>query len=358
MSLKPHTLVILTPGFPANEADTNCLPAQQQFIKALRRSLPALKIIVLALKYPFAASHYEWYGSQVIAFGIRKGFYQKMRWLRVWRMLRKIQKENNVMGMLSFWCTECALIGTYFGRMYSIRHLSWVLGQDARKSNVCVKLMRPRSQELIALSDFLANEFYTNHGVRPQHIIPNGIDTALFRETAPVRDIDLLGAGSLIPLKQYPLFIETAGALVRHFPALSATLCGKGPEEALLKKQIVSLHLEQHVTLTGEMPHPEMLRLMQRTKIFLHPSAYEGFSGACLEALCAGAHVISFHNPMTRHTPHWHIVSSKEEMMQKAKQLLNDPRLDHEPEVVYSIEETARSVMRLFGYYRHLTNKK
>ena len=54
---------------------------------------------------------------------------------------------------------------------------------------------------------------------------------------------------------------------------------------------------------------------MQRTKIFLHTSSYEGFSGACLEALYAGAHVISFCEPMKQKIDHWHIVKDEKEML-------------------------------------------
>jgi len=40
--------------------------------------------------------------------------------------------------------------------------------------------------------------------------------------------------------------------------------------------------------------HPELLEWMQRGKVFLHPSSYEGFGIVCIEALCSGAEVISF----------------------------------------------------------------
>ena len=47
-----NTLIILSPGFAANEEDTTCLPPQQVFVKALNRNFPSLQIIILAFQYP------------------------------------------------------------------------------------------------------------------------------------------------------------------------------------------------------------------------------------------------------------------------------------------------------------------
>lgn len=350
--MSPHqkTLIILTPGFPANESDTTCLPAQQQFVKAVQRHFPAIQMIILTLKYPFTFSNYYWHNIRVISFGIQKGFYRQFAWMQVWKALKQIKKKHDVLGLLCFWCTESALIGNWFGRIYHLPHYNWILGQDAKRNNFCIKWMRPKSDELIALSDFLANEFYKNHGVKPAHIIPNGIDTALFEEYAGARNIDVLGAGYLAPLKQYDMFIDIIKELSCYFPVLKAMICGKGEEEQRLLSKIKDLQVCEQVSLTGELPHSEVVRLMQQTKIFLHPSSYEGFSAACLEALYAGAHVISFCKPMNKEISHWHIVHNQEEMWQKAIKLLKDPQLDQKPVIAYSLDETVKSVMKLFDH--------
>ncbi len=349
MIVSNHTLVILTPGFPESEEDTTCLPAQQAFIKALNHTFPSIRLIILSFQYPSTPSDYHWHGNPVISFGITGGFYRKLQWMYIWERLRQIKKENNILGLLSFWCTECALIGKYFGRLYGIKHYCWVCGQDARKENKLVRFIRPKSHELIAMSDSLAKEFYKNHGIQPHCIIPNGIDTIQFKEPSTGRDIDILGAGSLIALKQYQVFLDIVSALSFHFPQLKAMICGKGAEEPRLQAQITTLNIPHVVSLAGERSHPEIIRLMQRTRVFLHPSSYEGFSTACIEALYAGAQVISFCSPMAQTLRHWHIVNNKEEMLQKAAELLRDPQLDHERVMAYSMEDSARSMMKLFG---------
>ena len=69
MSRTNRTLIILTPGFPENEADTVCLPLQQAFIKALKETDPGLDIIVLSFHYPYVKKKYNWFDIRVIAFG-------------------------------------------------------------------------------------------------------------------------------------------------------------------------------------------------------------------------------------------------------------------------------------------------
>src|SRR3954466_15045107 len=146
MDTKGKTLVILTPGFPANEADSSCLPSQQIFVKALKRKFPALTVVILAFQYPFVYATYNWNGNRVVSFNGRNrgAVYKLITWARVWQRLLQLRKQNNVLGILSFWCNEAALIGTYFGWLYRIKHYCWILGQDAKKDNKLVKFIRPK----------------------------------------------------------------------------------------------------------------------------------------------------------------------------------------------------------------------
>jgi hypothetical protein len=40
MTIDPPVLVILSPGFAANEADTTCLTSQQNLVKSLNKIYP------------------------------------------------------------------------------------------------------------------------------------------------------------------------------------------------------------------------------------------------------------------------------------------------------------------------------
>jgi glycosyltransferase involved in cell wall biosynthesis len=345
-----ETLVLLSPGFPENEADTTCLPAHQVFVRALQKNFPELNIIVIAFQYPYISHTYTWNNITVISLnGIRKGKLQRLLlWLKAWRLLKNLRKKYTIKGLLSFWINECALVGKYFGRVYRIKHYAWITGQDAKKGNPYIKLMHPRETEIFAMSDFLAKQLFNNYQIKCPIVIPNGIDTELFSKAKKQRTIDILAAGSLIPLKQYDVFIDVIKLVYDELPQVNVMLCGKGPEEPKLMDLIRQAGLIKSILLTGEKKHTEVLELMQQCKIFLHTSNYEGFSTVCLEALYAGAHVISFFRPMDRDIEHWHIVQTKEEMATKTLQLLLNRLTPYTPVLAYSMDDIATRVLQLF----------
>ena len=352
MESRRKTLIILSPGFPENEADTACLPAQQELVKSINALYGKLNLIILSFQYPFVTNPYSWNGNRIIPFnGRSKGKIYRLRiWIRVWQMLKKLNRECEVTGILSFWCTECAFLGKYFGKKYAIKHFIWILGQDARKKNNFVSWIKPAPENLLAMSPFLAGEFYENHYIKPAHIIPNGVSVSSFPPPDSNKDVDLLGVGSLIPLKQYDGFIRIVKKLNASLPNISAVICGKGPEENYLKRMILDSDLQKNISLPGERPHDEVLRWMSRSRVLLHLSYYEGFSTVCLEALYAGAHVISFCDPKAGFIPHWHIVKNEEEMEALAYRIIHDQNTDYSPVLKYTMDGSAKKLMELFHY--------
>ncbi|HYE53298.1 MAG TPA: glycosyltransferase, partial [Chitinophagaceae bacterium] len=166
------------------------------------------------------------------------------------------------------------------------------------------------------------------------------------------RNIDVLGAGSLIPLKQYDVFIRIIGRLSKKYPAITAVICGKGPELVALQELVKHLGLENNVRLAGEISNPGVLRLMQQCRVFLHTSCYEGFGMVCLEALYAGAHVVSFVKPMHTGIGHWHIVNNEAEMENKMLELLSG-HLTHTPVLAFSMKDTVHQIAALYPQSAH-----
>jgi len=352
MTNKPDTLIILTPGFPENEADSTCIPPQQIFVKALKENNPQLNIIVLTFHYPFFSARYQWNRVDVISFGgERKGrLYRKVMGVRVWAKLKKINKEYHIVGLLSFWLGKCAFVGNWFAEKYHLKHYCWILGQDAKTGNKYVRRISPKGKSLIALSDFIANEFYKNYGILPQHIIPVGIDTSLFAKVISEKDIDIIGAGSFIPLKQYHVFVEVIKLLKKDFPDIKTCICGDGPEMMHLRTMIDLMDLEDNIKLLGRQQHTKVLALMQKSRVFLHPSNYEGFGAVCLEALYAGAQVVSFVKPMNAAIENWHIVEDKASMVQILKTILQNQDFKYQSILPYSIHDNAKATIKLFDY--------
>jgi glycosyltransferase involved in cell wall biosynthesis len=350
METKQTTLVILSPGFPKNEADSTCLPAVQNFVAALNVQFPLVKIIVLAFDYPYISTSYQWHGNTVTAFnGLKKRKLRKIfKWLSIWRKLNELKRKNNIIGLLSFWCGDCAYVGSRYAKRNRLKHYCWLMGQDAGKENSYAGRIKTSPHELIAISDFIQTTFEKNHKIQPQHVIPIGIDGDKFPKEEATRDIDILGAGSLIPLKQFDVFLDIVTGIKKEFADVNVIIAGDGPQKRKLLSLITALGLQKNVSLAGEFPYHEVLALMQRTKILLHPSSYEGFSGVCLEALYAGAHVISFCKPMNENTDHWHIVKDKEEMEEKALEILQNPGTAYTSKNPFPIDYTAKKIVKLF----------
>jgi glycosyltransferase involved in cell wall biosynthesis len=349
---KPDTLVILSPGFPENEADSTCIAAQQVFVKNLKQNYPDLDIIVLAFEYPFKKSVYQWNGITVIASGgkNRGNFFRLFNWARIRIKLRQLNRQHRIIGVLSFWLGDCALIGSRFAKRNNLKHYCWILGQDAKARNKYFKRVRPQADSLIALSDFIAAEFERNYCITPAHTVPPGVDPSMFGKPALVRDIDILAAGSLIKLKQYHILVNMVSTLSKMYPRINVIVCGNGPELDSLNKMIRSLGLESNVKLFGEVPHSSVLKMMARARIFIHPSAYEGFGMVCLEALYAGARVVSFVKPMQVQIPNWHFAGSEDDMLAIVRNLLEETEPEHISVSPYLVKDSNAAIMKLFGY--------
>lgn len=352
MSDKRKTLVILTPGFAKDESDTTCLPMQQSLIKNLNKSFPGVSIIVLALHYPYFKRTYQWFGNTVTSFDGRNrgGLFKLFFWRKLNAELKRIHQERGIDGILSFWYLECAFVANRAARKNGIRHYCWSWGQDARKNNKYASLKFLKDNELVAFSDFLQKEFEKNYGTRPANVITPGIDKKDFLMSAMEKDIDIIAAGSLIPLKQYDIFINVVSEIRKSIPGIKAVLIGDGPERKKLHDRVDALNLASNITLTGELSRPEVLQWMQRSKVFLHTSSYEGFGIVCIEALCAGAKAISFVKPMNREIENWHIVKNKEEMIGKTLEILKTPSIEYKSVIPYTIEETVQQIARLYSF--------
>lgn len=340
--------MVLTPGFPSGEQDSTCLPAQQEFVLSLRRKAPGMKIIIIAFQYPFREETYNWYGVEVIAFNgrNRSRLHRILLWRRVRKKMNALCHQYSILGVISFWYGECCLLGSRFARKHSLLHYCWILGQDARAGNPYVSWTGAPAGELVAMSDFLSDEFHSNYAIRPGNVITNGIGVETKAE--PVhRDIDVLGTGSLIPLKQYHLFVESIREAKNYYPKIKSVICGKGPEKKRLQEMIAEAGLEENIHLTDEVDHDEVINLMHRSRLLLHPSLYEGFSTVCLEALASGAHVLSFCKPMRHSITHWHIVNSFEQMKDELVSILQNPLIEHKPIVPFTMDDVADKWMKL-----------
>lgn len=351
MSKGKQTFVILTPGFPKDESDTTCLPFLQTFILELKKQFSQLDPVILALEYPLIRHEYLWNDTRVFSYnGWKKNrIFKFFIWRLILRKMKEINEDFEVLGILSLWCGPCAYLGNRFAKRNGVRHFCWIQGQDAKKGNTYVSLLKPAPVELIAISDFIRSEFERNYAIKPKWVIPAGVNSDEITTQVLERKIDILGVGSLIPLKQYQVFIEIVYLIKQKIEGIRAVICGKGPEDETLKKLVLRYGLRENITFSGELPHDEVVSLMKRSRIFLHTSIYEGFSIACMEALSAGNHIISFVKAMDVPIEHWHILATKEQMVEKACSILTSDESDYSPVNYFTVSESVQKIMKLYS---------
>jgi len=343
-----HILVI-TPGFPENENDTSCIPAMQEYFTALLSEHSSPKITVVSIHYPYRNKTYSWKGIQVFSCGGGSKYPFKILYLmRAIFYSLKVNKKLKVNIIHSFWLAEPALIGSILRKIFKVRHICTIMGQDARNVNNYLKILPLKNIIKVALSENHSNYFRKSTGFKPNYIIPWGINKIKVDENK--RPIDIIGVGSLIPLKNYKLFIDVVVRLKEDYPSINCILIGEGPDKSELLKVINRKNLSGNITLTGQLPREEVLLKMIKSKILLHLSNYESFGFVILEGLASGCYVVCKNVGIAKEAKKILIINNIEDAFLTIKRIINNKK-DFSPEIPYPITDTVSSYKKLYKTY-------
>lgn len=289
-------LIILSPGFPKDETDTTCLPAIQKMVLSLRDTIGAEKIMIISLQYPFDAAEYIWHKIKVIGIGgnNKKGIFRLITWYKAWQKLRQINKTQTIKGILAFWLTETALLAQWYGRLHRIKRIFWIQGQDVKKENHYISYIKPHAEQVAAISYFSRLQFEKNHRIKPAFLFRNGIYELDFPNlNEGRREIAVMGAGSLTPVKNYALFIDVLQIVHQRYPNLKFLHVGEGPLALQLKQAAKEKGLKNSLIFLGKTPHEKVYQFMNQSEVFLHTSLFEGSSTVIAEALYLGCKIVS-----------------------------------------------------------------
>ncbi|MFC5061722.1 glycosyltransferase family 4 protein [Actinomycetospora atypica] len=137
----------------------------------------------------------------------------------------------------------------------------------------------------------------------PVVVAPNGVDLAAVEAAlgrrVEVPAVDVVTVGRLLPHKRVDLLLE---ALARIDRPVTARVIGRGPQASFLTTRAAALGLD--VTVHHDVDDPaELYRLVAAARVFVLPSAREGFGIVALEGLACGLPVITTAAPdnLARH---------------------------------------------------------
>ncbi len=344
-------IIWITPGFAANEQDYNCIPPLQMLAKELQRQ--GVELHIVALEYPFISpSHHSHqlkrgipefkvksqnvkcksqkgvsgkcnlqalaiqkivrdaisllhFDFPILHFDFKNRVYpcngQNRRWLR-WRTLARARRfaqhifsEKKVAAIHSFWLGPAWVIGEQLAKRWNIPHYCTLMGQDVLPANRYLKrLKQEQTSRLVALSAFHNDMLERNTGLRAEHCIPWGIEPQEHpQDFSQKRPIDILGVGSLVPVKNWVRWLEVLRLVVESRPELRAALIGGGPEQRRLQILAERFGLTKHIRFTGTLERPQVLEQMRQSRVLLHTANFESFGFVFAEAAASGCRVVS-----------------------------------------------------------------
>jgi glycosyltransferase involved in cell wall biosynthesis len=156
---------------------------------------------------------------------------------------------------------------------------------------------------LVALSHHEAG-LLARLGADPTRItvLPNAVELGQFQERSgeaePVRKNTVLFIGQLVPRKGFDLLARAMPAVLREIPDARFLFVGRhssGQEE--LRRLAGEGGAADRLELRGWVDEAEKVRLLREAAVVVAPSRYEGFGIPLIEALAAGAPLITTDAP-------------------------------------------------------------
>jgi glycosyltransferase involved in cell wall biosynthesis len=346
-------IVWLVPGFADGETDTTCLTYLQAMLRTFKKNHPEVTITVFSFQYPFSKGWYKLFDCDIFSAGgkNRKGLIRFQTWYTIMTEVKKVHKKNPIALIQSFWLTECAMIGQLLSKKHLVPHIAYLMGQDCLPKNRYHSLFRFSKFPIISVSDFAAQKYFTSTAKKVYTVIPLGMDVDFYdADKSVLRHIDILGAGSLIALKQYELFIEVILEVKKEFNDVKCELCGEGPLKEKLLLLIKEKKLTENITLCGSLSRKNVLEKMNRSKIFLHSSSFESLGYVFAEALYCGCNVVAFETGLIPKTEQSFPVQTKEEMIMQVKKNLRNKTINQQQNV-FTMKETVIELQKIYSKY-------
>lgn len=118
-------------------------------------------------------------------------------------------------------------------------------------------------------------------------IIPNAVNEEFLLDCGNVvKENRIVTVGRLIGEKNFPLLIKAYSKIADKYPNYKAFIFGEGTEKNNLERLIKEFGLENNIVIAGFTEN--IKNELQKSKLFVMPSDYEGMPNALIEAMALG----------------------------------------------------------------------
>ena len=166
------------------------------------------------------------------------------------------------------------------------------------------KQLVTKVHHFLACSEFNASQIERYCGIRPV-VVPNGVDTELFRPLVPDReirgalklvdrDIVIMTVSRLVGLKGIAHAVRAVDSVVKKGYPVKFFIIGEGEERNNLQKLVDAAQLEEHVFFLGNISNSSLPKYYSLATMAVFPSiAEEAFGISIAEAMACGVPSLS-----------------------------------------------------------------
>jgi glycosyltransferase involved in cell wall biosynthesis len=213
-------------------------------------------------------------------------------------------KDKNITYIIAGWSEPTMIFILTF---FAVFRYNYIINTDTpkeRKINNLKQLLRKtwlhfilgRSKGVLVTGDF-GRKLIEAWGIKNLKVVnfPFVTDNEFFKP-APFKNktLNIFSSGRLdIAHKGYDVALKAISEVKKLHPDIHYIIAGTGPDESKLKKLINTLELENNIKFLGWKEIYELPKLYNDCDFFLHPSNFDPFPNAILEAMSCGCIVLA-----------------------------------------------------------------
>lgn len=158
-------------------------------------------------------------------------------------------------------------------------------------------LFSNRFNKIIWVSKGALNSYIFNKNVQKKSIVlynvidKNEIYDKIKKDKFKYDSFDLVFLGRLVYAKNPERLIRIVNSIKKELPKVRVAIVGSGSDEAMVKKMIGDLNLQNNIKMFGFCSNP--YKIVSLSKMMILTSRYEGLPMCVLEAISLGKPIIS-----------------------------------------------------------------